>query len=411
MTEKKSPAFENHAHAMRVSRHIERQCDPAIRHAIETVQVQVAEHHATSSKGMSLRTIAPLLRKYVDIPVSDWLQKYDEEPFAFSSLLVEEGMRGTFRFDNMKMIKLADDDWTFAVTHPDLSATASSLITLAFFCCAHKGDSQDVVTITSARNPATKVVETEIAHTRSKKKALSASSLNKALHPSIQFSDGLHQGRYCKLCRNLTGQAEELLRVFRMPLEGVLSPKLKELLSREDVRFNTPEYSDEYCEAHTSAQSHSTYKKAYAKRERYYATRRLLIEARLQRGLSAGNFHILRTASFLIVDECPNKKLIRDVPGLIYRQPDLNSQAERALKTPLADHLALICDSFTNERHPLAELVNALTFGTGSSVYDAAKACDVLTDREEYLMEIGFIYDPIRIALANGAEFYGRVDE
>jgi hypothetical protein len=408
LSAKKSPGFERHEDAIRTYRHIDKNCDPVIAQAIETVQQLVIAHHRTNTKSLSMRTIAPLLREHIDDLVVQWLDRFGEVPFIFSEVLVKEGTRGTLRFDNMRIFLDAEQALgnQFLRVPPTVAETASALTTLGLFCCTHRGDSVDMVTITSSKGKDGQPT-TNIAYSRSKAKRLTDAGRKRRLHIAIEFTEG-PQDRYCRLCRNLSEQAEEIIRVTAATaIDQILDERARELLrSNQNVLFHTPGLSDTYCKEHSPEYDHSGYKKAYARRELYGAMRRLLIDGRLDAGLSAPDYHIARTASFLIVDQCPNRKLVRATPQLIYDCHD----AEVSQQGRLAKHLTKIRDAFRDANHELADLVDALAGKRRAAVYDAAKECGALSEREESLIASGFIYDPIRIMFKLGAQVFARED-
>jgi hypothetical protein len=408
LSAKKSPGFASHEDAVYLHSWIEHLCIPPIRSGIEKIHELAAAHHASRKSSMSMRNFLPLLREYIDGPVKDWLLAHGEEPFTYSEVLANEGTYGTKRVESLRLVRAAEEDWSISLQHPSLAHTASALVTLGYFCCAHKGDSEEVVSIITSRGDNGKI-STEVRVVRTKRRGRSTSRSKKKLPPSVEALD-LPNNRHCRVCSCLTEQAEELQRVFNAPQEGVWSEKVQALIRDEHTRYHTPGYSDEYCEAHSPERNPANYKKALKRRDLYLWARRLLIDVRYEQGLSPANIHIIRAAAFLIVDQCPGKKLIRSMPSIVQGYLEAETLS-RGLPGEASKLYIEIAASFSHANHPSRDFIHGLGTARAGKLFDAARACNAITDRELGLMSSGFIYDPMRTLLMLGGYVIGTFDD
>jgi hypothetical protein len=120
--------------------------------------------------------------------------------------------------------------------------------------------------------------------------------------------------------------------------------------------------------------------------------RRLIIRARVAARLSGSPIDIFRTASFALADHCPDAELIEAVPQLVSsrRDPD-----ERAGDLRLREHLEKIAVAYGVENHPLAKFASCVCYQDGDKVYEEAMNCGLHSDEREFLIQTGFISDPI----------------
>ncbi|HYD58986.1 MAG TPA: hypothetical protein VEC35_01430 [Noviherbaspirillum sp.] len=408
MSEKKSTGHQNHDEAMERDRKIDQGTDERVAAGIRNVHDIVAEYHKANESSMSMRNILPLVREHVDGPVQDWLAKYKSEPFSFSTMLATEGLRGSLCFDRLCDAMEAQYGWDFNLMFPDLGPTSSSLVYFSFFCCAHYGDTEEVVMICTVREEG-KPRSTSIDTRRTKRRNAPKKKAKAMLHSEVDFLENGPGDRYCQLCHRFTEQADEVLRVFQNPDEIKLTTaRAKELLKNPKVRFYTPGFSDEYCKHHSPKKQPVAYKKALGRRSLYYATRKFLILVRQARRIGAGHISVVRKASFLIANECPDQKLIKEIPSIVRGWRDYDDgEDDENWRHQISSHMDKIIASFQSAAHPLTRLTESIATDSLGELYSLAKQMDLLTDLEEALGASGFIFDPYVVSLKNGGTVFG----
>ena len=203
---------------------------------------------------------------------------------------------------------------------------------------------------------------------------------NKRLPSYIDLSGSIFDTHFCKVCTELNVQALFLLGILRR--NDTTSAQLSALADNESMRISTPGFNSGYCRHHSPSEQHRTneYASHLKRRELYGCMRRLLSSARVARGLQGGPTTIIRTASFILADRCPDPTLIEMVPNLILNRQGRDPESH---DLGLIHHMDAIFKAFEAGSSRFTEFCSAVCFGDRYEIQRSAFDCGLHTNERE----------------------------
>lgn len=394
MSLKKSSAQAHHENAKRTYAVITRGTDKNVAGAVRQFWDAADKINSDGKFGLSLRNMFPLLEEHVDSAISNWLKKYTDDPVKFSHLMRTQGNDGPQYFRRLYKQFSRERGAEWVNIESDLTQTASTLLDLGSYCMCHGSDYEEIVevkTYTGNRQCDVQVVQNQKQKQResAKKLPFPASSLDFKL---LNFSQ-----QYCQLCPNLTEASEEMFYLTRDPVGRLkLSDDNRKKLLSTKLRIRFDGKSDYYCETHKSkVGDNAAYSKAHRSRHTYYAMYKFLILARDSfPELPPCDRHILRASSFLIVDACKDKKLLKEMVQYTYEWHTSWKGGGQPNPTliKICETVKQIIAHLAGANAGLATLTEAIYRKDGEFIYEAAKLTGALPDRIEGMLEEGFLH-------------------